>query len=34
MVVVMVLVQGVLDGFGYGSGIGSTRWFWLLYREY
>jgi hypothetical protein len=31
MVVVMVLVHGVLDGCGYGSGTGSTRrlWFWL-----
>ena len=29
LVVVMVLVQGVLDGCGYGSGTGSTRWLWF-----
>ena len=29
LVVAMVLVQGVLDGCGYGSGTGSTRWLWL-----
>ena len=28
-VVVMVLVQGVLDGCGYGSDTGSTRWLWF-----